>query len=104
MRRGMAVGKCFVKIHCAGRRHPTGVSALTHSTLSDSSHARCAWGRASPVLPMAPSITNGFPQEPHYPSDVRAVTTSLRDAAGAWPAALWLALAAIVAIWGAGGA
>jgi O-Antigen ligase len=35
---------------------------------------------------------------------VRAVTTSLRDAAGAWPAALWLALAAIVAIWGAGGA
>ena len=49
-------------------------------------------------------MTNGFLQEPHYPSDVRAVTTSLRDAAGAWPAALWLALAAIVAIWGAGGA
>jgi O-Antigen ligase len=35
---------------------------------------------------------------------VRAVTASLRDAAGGWPAALWLALAAAVAIWGAGGA
>ncbi|MDX6628756.1 MAG: hypothetical protein QOH00_1002 [Gaiellales bacterium] len=41
---------------------------------------------------------------PHYPSDVRAVRASLRDAAGGWPAALWLALAAAVAIGGAGGA
>jgi hypothetical protein len=35
---------------------------------------------------------------------MRAVTASLRDAAGAWPAAAWLALAAIVAVGGAGGA
>ena len=35
---------------------------------------------------------------------MRAVTTSLRDAAGGWPAALWLALVAAVAIGGAGGA
>ena len=35
---------------------------------------------------------------------MRAVTASLRDAAGGWPAALWLALAAAVAIGGAGGA
>ncbi|HET6174337.1 MAG TPA: O-antigen ligase family protein [Gaiellales bacterium] len=35
---------------------------------------------------------------------MRAVTASLRDAAGGWPAALWLGLAAIVAIAGAGGA
>jgi O-antigen ligase len=40
----------------------------------------------------------------HYPSVVRAVTASLRDAAGGWPAALWLALVASVAIGGAGGA
>ena len=39
----------------------------------------------------------------HYSSNVRAVTASLRDAAGAWPAALWLALAAAVAIGGGGG-
>jgi hypothetical protein len=35
---------------------------------------------------------------------VRAVTASLRDAAGGWPAVLWLGLAAAVAIGGAGGA
>jgi hypothetical protein len=35
---------------------------------------------------------------------VRAVTASLRDAAGAWPAAVWLALAAVVAVEGGGGA
>ena len=35
---------------------------------------------------------------------MRAVTASLRDAAGAWPAAVWLALAAVVAVEGGGGA
>jgi tetratricopeptide (TPR) repeat protein len=39
-----------------------------------------------------------------YPTAVRAVTASLRDAAGAWPAAVWLALAGVVAIYGGGGA
>ena len=41
---------------------------------------------------------------PDYPTPVRPVTASLRDAAGAWPAAVWLALAAVVAIEGGGGA
>ncbi len=35
---------------------------------------------------------------------MRALTASLRDAAGAWPAALWLALAGLVAVAGGGGA
>jgi O-antigen ligase len=35
---------------------------------------------------------------------VRPVNASLRDAAGAWPAAVWLALVAVVAIEGGGGA
>jgi hypothetical protein len=39
-----------------------------------------------------------------YPIAVRAVTASLRDAAGAWPAAAWLAIAAVVAVYGGGGA
>src|SRR4051812_28949188 len=39
-----------------------------------------------------------------YSSSVRVVKASLRDAAGAWPAALWLALAGLVAIAGGGGA
>ncbi|MDX6562756.1 MAG: hypothetical protein QOD65_2570 [Gaiellales bacterium] len=39
-----------------------------------------------------------------YPTPVRPVNASLRDAAGAWPAAVWLALAAVVAIEGGGGA
>ena len=34
-----------------------------------------------------------FPSMPHYPTWVRPVTASLRDAAGAWPAAVWLAVA-----------
>jgi hypothetical protein len=41
---------------------------------------------------------------PDYPTEVRPVSASLRDAAGAWPAAVWLALAAVVAIYGGGGA
>ena len=41
---------------------------------------------------------------PDYPTPVRPVSASLRDAAGAWPAAVWLALAAVVAIEGGGGA
>jgi len=49
-------------------------------------------------------VADRFPPGPHYPSDVRAVTASLRDAAGGWPAALWLAAAAAIAIYGAGGA
>jgi O-antigen ligase len=39
-----------------------------------------------------------------YPTAVRPVSASLRDAAGAWPAAVWLALASVVAIYGGGGA
>ncbi|HEY3613278.1 MAG TPA: hypothetical protein VGK92_06205 [Gaiellales bacterium] len=35
---------------------------------------------------------------------MRPVPASWRDAAGAWPAAVWLALAAVVAIYGGGGA
>lgn len=35
---------------------------------------------------------------------MRPVGASLRDAAGAWPAAVWLALAAVVAVEGGGGA
>jgi tetratricopeptide (TPR) repeat protein len=35
---------------------------------------------------------------------VRAVTASLRDAAGAWPAAVWLGAASVVAVAGGGGA
>ena len=64
----------------------------------------CAWGRAIPKRCHCEDPANRFPLQPHYPSDVRAVTTSLRDAAGGWPAALWLALVAVVAIGGAGGA
>ena len=41
---------------------------------------------------------------PDYPTEVRPVSASLRDAAGAWPAAVWLALASVVAIYGGGGA
>ena len=41
---------------------------------------------------------------PDYPTGVRPVSASLRDAAGAWPAAVWLALASVVAIYGGGGA
>ena len=63
-----------------------------------------AWGRAVLSGATASVIANRFPLQPHYPSDVRAVTASLRDAAGGWPAALWLALVAVVAIGGAGGA
>ncbi len=45
-----------------------------------------------------------FPLLPDYPTGVRAVTPSLRDAAGIAPAAVWLALASVVAIEGGGGA
>ncbi len=41
---------------------------------------------------------------PDYPTRVRPVSASLRGAAGAWPAAVWLALAAVVAVEGGGGA
>ncbi len=66
-----------------------------------------AWGRAGRHACIAAGACLGkqIPAAvPHYPSAVRAVTTSLRDAAGGWPAALWLGLAAAVAIGGAGGA
>ena len=41
---------------------------------------------------------------PHYPTSVRTVTASLRDTAGAWPAAVWFGLVTVVAVFGAGGA
>ena len=86
------------------RPHPIGVSAVTHSTLSDFVHVVRLGSRVLGGAPARVPVANRFPPVPHYPSDVRAVTASLRDAAGGWPAALWLALAAAVAIGGAGGA
>ena len=41
---------------------------------------------------------------PHYPTGVRAFTPSLRDVAGIWPAAIWLAVVSVVAVEGGGGA
>ncbi len=104
---GTASGKCFVKIH-SGRfpRHPVEVSAVTLSTLS--AFVRAGLGRAGVTArngrPSAPSSSTGSRRCADYPTDVRAVTPSLRDAAGAWPAAVWLALASVVAVEGGGGA
>jgi O-antigen ligase len=52
----------------------------------------------------APALRDRFPPAPDYPIAVRVVTPSLRDAAGIWPAAVWLGLVSLMAIEGGGGA
>jgi hypothetical protein len=83
------------------------VSAVTHSTLSAFSFRSARVARLGSRLVSAartPVVADRFPPLPDYPTGVRAVTPSLRDAAGIAPAAVWLALASVVAIEGGGGA
>ena len=86
--------------------HPIEVSAVALSTLSafgtQFAWVAC-WGSRSASAPGA-RRRRQVPVSARLSYPCASCRASLRDAAGAWPAAVWLALAAVVAIEGGGGA